>query len=70
MTKEVRLYNGENAASSTSGTGKAGQLHVSMMLEHTLTPNTKINSRMLTYKIWHHKTPRREPKQNTLCHKS
>ena len=23
----------------------------SMMLEHTLTPNTKINSRMLTYKI-------------------
>ena len=28
MTKEARIYNGENTVSSISGTGKPGQLHV------------------------------------------
>ena len=28
MTKEVRIYNGEKTASSISGAGKTGQLHV------------------------------------------
>ena len=28
LTKEVRIYNGEKTASSTSGAGKTGQLHV------------------------------------------
>ena len=28
MTKEARTYNGEKTASSISGAGKAGQLHV------------------------------------------
>ena len=28
LTKEARLYNGEKTASSVSGAGKTGQLHV------------------------------------------
>ena len=28
MTKEARIYNGEKTASSISGAGKTGQLHV------------------------------------------
>ena len=28
MTKEARIYNGEKTASSISGVGKTGQLHV------------------------------------------
>ena len=28
MTKEARTYNGERTASSISGAGKTGQLHV------------------------------------------
>ena len=28
LTKEARIYNGENTASSVSGAGKTGQLHV------------------------------------------
>ena len=28
MTKEARMYNGENTVSSISGAGKTGQLHV------------------------------------------
>ena len=28
MTKEARIYNGENIASSVSGAGKTGQLHI------------------------------------------
>ena len=28
MTKETRIYNGEKTASSISGAGKTGQLHV------------------------------------------
>ena len=28
MTKETRIYNGEMTASSISGAGKTGQLHV------------------------------------------
>ena len=27
LTEETRIYNGENTASSISGTGKTGQLH-------------------------------------------
>ena len=29
MTKKARIYNGEKTASSVSGVGKTGQLHVS-----------------------------------------
>ena len=41
----------------------------SMKREHTLTPCTKINSKMadrLKYTTGHHQTPRREYRQNTL----
>ena len=28
MTKEARIYNGENIGSSKNGAGKTGQLHI------------------------------------------
>ena len=28
MTKQTRIYNGENTVSSVSGSGKTGQLHL------------------------------------------
>ena len=28
MTKEARMYNGEETASSVNGAGKTGQLHI------------------------------------------
>ena len=50
MTKEARIYNGKKTASSVSGAGKTGQLHVKELeninrqkLEDSLTPYTKIN---------------------------
>ena len=39
MTKEARIYNGEKTASSISGAGKTGQLHVKKNEIRTL-PNT------------------------------
>ena len=45
--KEARIYNGEKAASSISGSGKTGQLHVKNEIRILLTPHTKINSKWI-----------------------
>ena len=45
LIKEARIYNGEKTASSISGAGKTGQLHVMDEIRTLLTPYTKINSK-------------------------
>ena len=69
MTKEAKIYNGKKTASSISGAGKTGELHVKKMkLEHPLTPYTKQAQNGLKPKCKpvHYKTLREKHRQNTL----
>ena len=47
VTKEAKIYNGEETISLTSGAGKTGQPPSKEWNEHFLTPYTKINSKCI-----------------------
>ena len=50
MIKETRIYNGEKTVSSMSGVGKNWTTTCKRMnLEHFLSPNIKVNSKLIKY---------------------
>ena len=71
LKKEARYAMGKRQSLQHVVWGKLEAVCKSTKLEHTFTRYRKINSKWLkdlNNKTWHHKTPRREHRQNILWH--